>query len=73
MAHGLPRMAADEVERTVMRAAQLVMLELLVRFESEVAIGIEHQLDALTQFFLAQEKRIGRGPGFNHVGRQSEG
>ena len=47
MADRLAGMAADEIERTVMGAAELIALELLVRFEREVAIGIEHQLDAL--------------------------
>ena len=32
MAHRLAGMAADEIERAVMGAAQLVALELLVRF-----------------------------------------
>ena len=61
MADGLAGVAADEIERAVMRPAELVALEVLVRFEREIAIGIEHQLNALTQFLLAQEQRISGG------------
>ena len=37
------------------------------RFEREVAIGVEHQLDALTQLFVAQEQGVGGGSGFHAV------
>ena len=67
MADGLAGMAADEVERAVMRPAELVALELLVRFEREIPVGVEHQLDALAQFLLAQEQRIGGRSGFDHA------
>src|SRR5258708_1510618 len=66
-------MAADEVERAVMRASELIALELLVGFEREVAIGIEHELDALAQFFIAQKQRIGGGLGFSHGTMTIEG
>ena len=66
MADGLAGVAADEIERAVMRAPELIALEVLVRLEREVAVGVEHQLDALAQFFLAQEQRIGGGSCFNH-------
>jgi hypothetical protein len=39
----------------MMSAPELVILESLVDLEGEVAIGIEHQLDALSQLFVAQE------------------
>src|SRR5262249_60363785 len=67
MTHRLPGMAADEIERTMMRPAELVALELLVRFEGEVAVGIEHQLDALAQFLLAEKKRISGRFGIHHA------
>ena len=70
MAHGLAGMAADEIERAVMGPAELVALELLVRFEREVAIGIEHQLYALAQFLVAQEQRISGRSGFHHAGNK---
>ena len=56
-----------------MRASEMVALELLVRFEGEIAIGIEHELDALAQFFIAQEQRVGGGLGFNHGTMTIEG
>ena len=68
MAHRLAGMAADEIERAVMGAAQLIALELLVRFEREVAIGVEHELYALAQFLVAQEQRISGRSGFHHAG-----
>jgi hypothetical protein len=52
---GLPGMPADEIEGAMVRAPELVILESLVDLEGEVAIGIEHQLDALSQLFVAQE------------------
>jgi hypothetical protein len=58
MADRLAGMTADEIERAVVAPAELVALELLVRFEGEVAIGIEHQLDAMAQLFLAEEQRV---------------
>ena len=70
MAHGLAGMAADEVERAVMGAAQLIALELLVGFEREVAIGVEHELYALAQFLVAQKQRISRRSGFHHAGNK---
>ncbi|MND02249.1 hypothetical protein D3C83_215590 [compost metagenome] len=51
----------------MVRPPELVALEVLVRFEREVPIGIEHQFDALTQFFLAQEQWVGGGSRFNHA------
>ncbi len=59
MADGLAGMATDEIERAMMGPAELVVPELLVGFEGEVAIGIEHQLDALAQLFVAQEQGVG--------------
>src|SRR5258708_36948497 len=60
-------MAADEIERAVMGPAELVGLELLVGFEREVAVGIEHQLYALAQFLIAQEQRVSGRSGFHHA------
>lgn len=65
MADRVAGVAPDKIERTVMGAAELIALELLVGFEREVAIGIEHQLDALPQLFVAQEERIGGRSGFH--------
>ncbi len=59
MADRLAGMPADEIQRAVMGAAKLVAAELLVRLESEVAVRIEHQLDALSQLFLTQKQGIG--------------
>ena len=67
MADRLAGMAADEIERAVMRAAELIALELLVGFEREVAVGVEHQLYALAQFLVAQKQRISGRFGFHHV------
>ena len=67
MADGLAGMAADEIERAVMGPAELVALELLVGFEREVAIGVEHQLYALAQFLVAQKQRISGSFRFHHV------
>ena len=67
MADRLAGMAADEIERAMMRAPELVVLELLVRFEGEVAIGIEHELDALAQFLVAQEQRVSGRSRFHHL------
>jgi hypothetical protein len=64
---GLTGMAPDEIEGAMMGAAELVMPELLVGFEGKVAIGIEHQLDALAQLFVAQEKGVGGGSGFHAI------
>mgnify|MGYP003332168400 CR=1 FL=1 len=61
MADRLPRMAGYEIERTMVCPAELVSLELLIGFEGEIAVGIEHQLDGVAQFFLAQEQGIGGG------------
>ena len=70
MAHRLAGMAADEIERAVMGAAQLIALELLVGFEREVAIGVEHELYALAQFLVAQKQRISGRSGFHHAGNK---
>jgi hypothetical protein len=66
-------MAADEIERAMMRASEVIALELLVGLEGEVTIGIKHELDALAQFFVAQEQGIGGGLGFNHEGNEDRG
>jgi len=70
VAHGLAGMAADEIERAVMGAAQLITLELLVRFEREVAVSVEHELYALAQFLVAQKQRISGRSGFHHAGNK---
>jgi hypothetical protein len=69
----LPGMAADEVQRAMMGSAELVAPQLLVGFEGEVAIGIEHQFDALSQLFVAQEKGIGGGSGFHAIPYSASG
>jgi hypothetical protein len=56
-----------------MRPPELIALELLVGLEGEVAISIEHELDALAQFFVAQEQGVGGGLGFNHEGNDDRG
>jgi len=67
MAHGLAGMTADEVARAMMGAAELVLLELLVGFEREIAVGIEHQLYALAQLLVAQEQRVSGRSGIHHA------
>ena len=67
MADGLAGMAADEIERAVMGPAELIALELLVGFEREVAVGVEHQLYALAQLLVAQEQRVSGSFQFHHV------
>src|SRR5262249_2506675 len=67
MSHGVPGMAADEIERAVMRPAELIVLELLVGLEREVAVGVEHQLYALAQFLFAQEQRVSGRSRIHHV------
>jgi hypothetical protein len=67
MADRVAGMAADEIERAVMGPAELLALELLVRFEREVAVGVEHQLYALAQLLVAQEQRVSRSFRFHHV------
>ena len=53
--------AADEVDRAVMRAPETDLGEDGVRSRGEVAVGVEQQLDSLPQFLLAQEERVYAG------------
>src|SRR5260370_585620 len=51
-------------------AAELIGGDLLVRFEREVAICLEHELYALAQFLGAQKQRISGRSGFHHAGNK---
>ncbi len=62
VADGDARVAADEVQRTVMRAAKAELVQDDVRGSGEIAIGEEHQVLGGADFFLAQEQQIGPGP-----------
>ena len=67
MADRLAGVAADEVQRAMMGTAQLVVLELLVGFEREVAIGIEHELEALPKLFFPEKEGVDRRFYVSHV------
>ncbi len=49
------RMASDEIDDAVMRPAEAVFLEHVVRPGGEIAIGEEQQFDALPEFGLAPD------------------
>ncbi len=57
------RVAADEIDHPVMRAAEAVARQHGIGLRGEVAIGVEQQLDALAELLLAQEQQ-GVGGGF---------
>ena len=69
---GQPGPAVDEVDRPVVGAAVLALLEDAVGVGGEAAIGEEHQLDALPELVVGQEqqllaaRRIGREAALCH-------
>src|SRR5262249_16328202 len=68
LGHGHLRIAADEQDHSVMRAARGEAGEDCLRLGGEVAVGVEEELDALAQLLLAQEEQVvGGGFYVSHV------
>src|SRR5690348_4841344 len=61
------RMAPDEIDHAVMRAAETIAHEHRIGLGGEVAIGIEQELDALPDFVLAEIDRRVLGLYVRHV------
>src|SRR5216683_2412147 len=65
--HAHLRVAADEINDAVVRAAEAVARQHGVGLGGEIAIGVVEQLDALAQFLLAEEQEIGARFYVSHV------
>src|SRR5260221_3024488 len=61
------RVPADKINDTMIGATETVSTQYGVRPAGEIAIGVEQQLDALAEFLLAQEERVGSGFYVRHV------
>ena len=61
------RIAPDEIDDAVMSAAETVLGQHRVGLGGEIAIGIEQELHALPEVFLAQEEGIGARLYVSHV------